>query len=70
MSRAGNVWENAAMESLFSYLKTVRTVRKRYWTRVEAKVDLFDYIQRFNNQKGRHSTMGQISMLAFKKQTD
>jgi transposase InsO family protein len=32
MSRSGNVWDNAAMESFFSSLKTERSVRKRYRT--------------------------------------
>ena len=37
MSRSGNVWDNAAMESFFSSLKTERTARKLYRTRDEAK---------------------------------
>jgi putative transposase len=45
MSRSGNVWDNAAMESFFSSLKTERTVRKTYRTRDEAKADVFDYIE-------------------------
>ena len=44
MSRSGNVWDNAAMESFFSSLKTERTARKTYRTRDEAKADVFDYI--------------------------
>jgi putative transposase len=47
MSRSGNVWDNAAMESFFSSLKTERTARKTYRTRDEAKADVFDYIERF-----------------------
>jgi Integrase core domain len=43
MSRSGNVWDNAAMESFFSSLKTERTTRKLYRTRDEAKADVFDY---------------------------
>jgi integrase-like protein len=39
MSRSGNVWDNAAMESFFSSLKTERTARKTYRTRDEAKAD-------------------------------
>src|SRR5215213_8936839 len=35
MSRSGNVWDNAAMESFFSSLKTERTARKTYRTRDE-----------------------------------
>ncbi len=52
MSRSGNVWDNAAMESFFSSLKTERTARKTYRTRDEAKADVFDYIERFYNAKG------------------
>jgi transposase InsO family protein len=58
MSRSGNVWDNAAMESFFSSLKTERTARKLYRTRDEAKADVFDYIERFYNSKRRHSTIG------------
>jgi putative transposase len=47
MSRSGNVWDNAAMESIFSSLKTERTGRKTYRTRDEAKADVFDYIELF-----------------------
>jgi putative transposase len=47
MSRSGNVWDNAAMESFYSSLKTERTARKVYRTRDDAKADVFDYIERF-----------------------
>jgi transposase InsO family protein len=49
MSRSGNVWDNAAMESFFSSMKTERTARKIYLTRNEARADVFDYIERFYN---------------------
>ena len=49
---AGNVWDNAAMESFFSSLKTERTARKIYRTRDQAKADVFDYIERFYNPRG------------------
>ena len=42
MSRSGNVWDNAAMESFFSSLKTERTACKTYRSRDEAKADVFD----------------------------
>lgn len=45
MSRSGNVWDNAAMESFFSALKTERTARKVYRTRDDARADVFDYIE-------------------------
>jgi putative transposase len=68
MSRSGNVWDNAAMESFFSSLKTERTARKLYRTRDEAKADLFDYIERFYNSKRRHSTIGYLSPMEFERQ--
>src|SRR6202020_965276 len=68
MSRSGNVWDNAAMESFFSSLKTERTLRKTYRTRDEARADVFDYIERFYNAKRRHSTIGYRSPLEFEMQ--
>ena len=68
MSRSGNVWDNAAMESFFSSLKTERTARKTYRTRDEARADVFDYIERFYNPKRRHSTIGYRSPVEFEKQ--
>ena len=69
MSRSGNCWDNAAMESFFSSLKTERTARKIYRTRDEAKADVFDYIERFYNVRRRHSTIGYLSPVAFEEQT-
>src|SRR6202795_3841815 len=68
MSRSGNVWDNAAMESFFSSLKTERTTRKVYRSRDEAKADVFDYIERFYNPKRRHSTIGYLSPMEFERQ--
>jgi putative transposase len=67
MSRSGNVWDNAAMESFFSSLKTERTARKVYRSRAEAKADVFDYIERFYNPKRRHSTLGYLSPIEFER---
>ena len=64
----GNVWDNAAMESFFSSLKTERTARKTYRSRNEAKADVFDYIERFYNPKRRHSTIGYMSPMKFERQ--
>ena len=68
MSRSGNVWDNAAMESFFSSLKTERTARKVYRSRDEAKADVFDYIERFYNPKRRHSAIGYLSPMEFERQ--
>jgi putative transposase len=63
-----HVWDNAAMESFFSSLKTERTARKIYRSRDEAKADVFDYIERFYNPKRRHSTIGYMSPMEFERQ--
>jgi len=67
MSRSGNVWDNAAMESFFSSLKTERIERKTYRTRNEARADVFDYIERFYNSVRRHSTIGYVSPVEFER---
>ena len=70
MSRSGNVWDNAAMESFFSSLKTERTARKTYRTRDQARADVFDYIERFYNPRRRHSTIGYLSPMEFERRLD
>jgi putative transposase len=67
MSRSGDCWDNAAMESFFSSLKTERTSRKHYRSRDEAKTDVFDYIERFYNPTRRHSTLGYLSPMSYEK---
>jgi putative transposase len=67
MSRAGNVWDNAAMEIFFSSLKTERVDRKVYRSRAEAKADVFNYIERFYNPKRQHSTLGYISPIELER---
>lgn len=69
MSRSGNVWDNAAMESFFSSPKTERLARKVYRTRDDAKAVVFDYIERFYNPKRRHSTIGYLSPVEFENAT-
>jgi putative transposase len=66
MSRAGEVWDNSAMESFFSTLKIERVNRRGpYKTRKEAKADVFDYIECFYNPRRRHSTIGYVSPVNF-----
>jgi len=67
MSRSGNVWDNAAMESFFSSLKTERIRGKTYRTRDEARADVFDYIERFYNPVRRHSTIGYLSPMLYEE---
>lgn len=61
MSRKGNCWDNAAMESFFNSLKNERVHHARYQTREEARQDIFDYIEGFYNRRRRHSTLGYVS---------
>ena len=67
MSRSGNVWDNAAMESFFSSMKTERIGRKIYRTRDAARADVFDYIERFYKTIRRHSTIGYLSPVEFER---
>lgn len=67
MSRAGEVWDNSAMESFFSSMKIERVARKVYRTREEIRADVFDYIERFYNPVRRHSTLGYVSPIEFEK---
>ena len=54
---------NAVMESFFSTVKS--ELQDRFDSCGEAKMELFDYIEVFYNQRRRHSTLGQISPAAF-----
>ena len=67
MSRRGNCYDNAVMESFFSSVKS--EVADRFESCGEAKMELFDYIEVFYNQRRRHSTLGQISPAAFERRT-
>ena len=61
MSRKGNCWDNAPMESFFNSLKNERTHAQRYATREEARQDTFEYIETFYNRSRRHSALGYVS---------
>ena len=65
MNRAGDCYDNAAMESFFSSMKREWVQGKNYQTREEARRDLFEYIEIFYNRKRRHSTLGQVSPVEF-----
>ncbi len=67
MSRRGNCYDNAVVESFFSTLKKERIRRRIYATRDEAKSDLFDYIEGFYNRTRRHSHLGLLSPLEFER---
>jgi len=67
MSRRGNCYDNAVMESFFSTLKS--ELGERFESHGDAKMEIFDYIEVFYNQRRRHSTLGQISPAQFERRT-
>ena len=58
MSRRGNCYDNAVMESFFGTLKTELTHHEEFLTRDEAQQSLFEYLEVFHNRKRRHSALG------------
>ena len=65
MSRRGDCYDNAVMERFFSTVKS--ELADRFASFSEAKMELVDYIEVFYNQRRRHSTLGQISPVAFER---
>ena len=65
MSRRGDCYDNAVMESFFSTVKS--ELADRFDSVSAATMELFDYIEVFYNQRRRHSTLGQISPAAFER---
>jgi putative transposase len=65
MSRPGNCYDNAAVESFFGTLKTELVHRTRYRTRDEARASVFEWIECWYNRKRRHSSLGYVSPEAF-----
>ncbi len=69
MSRSGNCYDNAAMESFWSTFKTDTGLDETVLaTRREAELAVFDYIETFYNSRRRHSSLGFLSPVAFEKQ--
>ena len=65
MSRKGNCWDNACVESFFGTLKRELVHQRPYVTRDEAKQDIFEYIEVFYNRQRRHSTLGYHSPVEY-----
>jgi putative transposase len=68
MSRAGDCWDNAVVESFFASLKTERVQHRHYRARTEAQTDVFDSIERFYNRKRRLSSLGYLSPAEYEQQ--
>ena len=69
MSRRGNCWDNACVESFFGTLKRELVYHRHYVTREEAKQDIFEYIEVFYNRMRRHSTLGYDSPAEYEART-
>jgi transposase InsO family protein len=68
MSRKGNCWDNAVMESFFSRLKVELIYAENYRSVEEARSGIFDYIEVFHNRKRRHSAIGYVSPHEYEQQ--
>ena len=65
MSRKGDCWDNAPMESFFHTLKTDLVMHCDYKTRDQARASLFEYMEVFYNRQRRHSTISYEAPLVF-----
>jgi putative transposase len=69
MSRKGNCWDNAPMESFFKTMKVEEVYRTNYKTHAEAQAAIFDYIEVFYNRQRMHSAINYMTPEAFEAQT-
>ena len=67
MSRKGNCWDNAPMESFFASLKKELVHRQEYATREQAKASIFEYIEVFYNRVRRHSSLGYVAPAEYER---
>ena len=67
MSRRGNCWDNAPMESFFASLKKELVHHEDYPTRAQATASIFEYIEAFYNRVRRHSSLGYVAPAEFER---
>jgi len=67
MSRKGNCWDNAPMESWFASLKKEQVHLQHFKTRAQARSNIFDYIEVFYNKVRRHSKINNMSPADFER---
>jgi len=70
MSRSGNCYDNAYVESFFGTLKTELVHGERYRSRMEARLSIFEYVEVFYNRQRRHSALGYRSPEQYEKLLD
>jgi transposase InsO family protein len=68
MSRKGNCYDNAFVESFWSSMKYETVYQHRFATRAEAKAALFAYMEAFYNRRRLHSSLGYVSPITFESQ--
>ncbi len=68
MSRKGNCYDNAAMESFFGSLKGEWTDQRNYQSHQEARLSIFEYIEVFYNRQRRHSSLDYLSPVVYEQQ--
>lgn len=67
MSRRGDCYDNAVAESFFSTLKMELVYRTGWCTRIEARIDVHEYIEVFYNRQRRHSSLGYRTPVEFEQ---
>ena len=67
MSRKGNCWDNACVESFFGSLKSEWIKDKKYESYKEAEIGIFNYIEVFYNRKRRHASLGNVSPAEYER---
>jgi len=67
MSRRGDCWDNAPMESFFASLKKELVHHEDYSTRDQAKASIFEYIEVFYNRVRRHSSLGYVAPVEYER---
>jgi putative transposase len=67
MSRRGNCWDNAPMESFFATLKKELVHHEDYATRAEATASIFEYVEAFYNRVRRHSSLGYVAPAEYER---
>lgn len=68
MSRKGNCWDNSPCESIFATLKKELVYQKRFKTREEARLEIFDYLEVFYNRERFHSSLDMKSPFRFEEE--
>ena len=67
MSRKGNCWDNAAMESFFGSLKEECVGNSVYSSHEQARCSLVEYLEIYYNRQRRHSSLGYVSPLIYEQ---